>query len=135
MNQRPSFETRLGAAVVLVAILTVGWSGWPHLADAASAEPASGRERAVVAARPPLAHAATGVERLTATVHAVDARAGTVDLVTGVGMALRMRRVHLPARLMVKVDRTEAPVSVLTPGCIVRMDCQHGPGGTIAYTV
>ncbi len=54
---------------------------------------------------------------------------------TGVGMALRVRRIHLTDQTRVKVGRTEAPISVMTPGCIVRMDCRHTAGGTVAYTV
>lgn len=132
MSHRPSPERNLRAAVVLAAIVTVAPAGRPSQAVAA---PATGATRAAVAAPPPSPAIAAGVERLTATVRAFDARAGTLDLVTGVGMALRVRRIQMPAQLKVKVDGAESPASVLTPGCIVRAECRHAAGATVAYKV
>ena len=132
MSHRPGLERNLRAAVVLAAIATLVPADWPSRAVAA---PATGSARVAVAAPPPSPATAAGVERLTATVRAFDPRAGTLDLVTGVGMALRVRRVQLPAQMKVKVDGAESPASVLTPGCIVRAECRHAAGATVAYKV
>lgn len=74
-------------------------------------------------------------ERLTATVSAFDLEKRTVDLVTGVGHALRIRRVHLPPGLKVQVGKTDSALSVLTPGCLVRVECGHARGEMVASTV
>ncbi len=79
--------------------------------------------------------AAPPLERLTGTVAAVDFRAGHVDLLTGVGHALRVRRVLLPAGLKVRVGAAESAPAVLAPGCVVRMECGHTRAGTVASKV
>jgi hypothetical protein len=63
-------------------------------------------------------------EQLTGTVIAVDAKARTFDLLTGVGYALRVRRIQMPAQADVGIRRTEVPFSRITPGSIVRVDCR-----------
>ena len=63
-------------------------------------------------------------ERLTGTVIAVDAKARTFDLLTGVGYALRVRRIHMPAQADVGIRRAEVPFSRVSPGSIVRVDCR-----------
>ena len=75
------------------------------------------------------------MERLVATVKAVDLGAGTLDLVTGVGLALRIHRVHLPAPLRVKGAAPESAAVALTRGCIVRVECHETTAGTYASTV
>ncbi len=62
-------------------------------------------------------------ERLSGTVIAVDSKARTFDLLTGVGYALRVRRIQMPARADVGIRRAEVPFSRVTPGSIVRVDC------------
>ena len=131
MSHRPSLERSFRASVVLVAIATLVPADWPSQAAA----PATGSARTALAAPAASQATAAELERLTATVRAFDPRAGTLDLVTGVGMALRVRRVHLPAQMKVKVDGAESPASVLTPGCIVRAECRHAAGATVAYKV
>ena len=79
--------------------------------------------------------APAAVERLTATVKAVDIRGGTLDLITGVGLALRTKRVQLPTPLKVKGAAPESAAVVLAPGCIVRVECNSTPAGTVASTV
>ena len=124
------------AAVALAAIVTVATMEWPRSGAAAPlAAPATGPAKVAAAAPPPASAAAGGIERFTATVRAFDPRSGTVDLVTGVGMALRVRRVQLPSQMKVKVDGAESPASVLTPGCIVRTECRRTAGTTVAYKV
>ena len=123
------------ATLALVAALT--WT----CGRAVAAAPA--RDRAPTAARSAPAHrpssAATApasqVERLTATVRAVDVGSRTLDLLTGVGHALRVRRVHLPPELKVEAGRAESAASALTPGCVVRVECRRTPSGTVASSV
>lgn len=74
------------------------------------------------------------VERLAGTVKAVDPRAGTIDLVTGVGLSLRVRHIHLPAALKVKGAASESTAVALAPGAIVRLECRRTPGGMVAST-
>ena len=74
-------------------------------------------------------------DRLTGTVRAVQVQAGTCDLLTGVGHALRIRRIHLASGLRVKTASGESPISALAPGSIVRVECRSGPEGTVASKV
>ena len=75
------------------------------------------------------------MEQLTATVKTVDMGGGTLDLVTGVGLTLRIHRVHLPRPLRVKGAAPESAAAVLTRGCIVRVECQVTTAGTYASSV
>ena len=79
--------------------------------------------------------APAGMERVAATVKSVDLKGGTLDLVTGVGLALRIHRVHLPTPLRVKGAAPESAAVVLTRGCIVRVECHFTTTGTYASTV
>ena len=74
-------------------------------------------------------------EQITATVRAVDLERRTLDLVTGVGYALRIRRVEIPAGLMVGDRGARAPLSALRAGCIVRVGCHHGAAEMVATTL
>ena len=78
---------------------------------------------------------AASPERLTATVNAVDSRAGTIDLLTGVGHALRIVRIHVPRRLEMRDVHGAAPLSGLTPGSIVYVEYQRTRDGMVASTV
>ncbi|HEV2749218.1 MAG TPA: hypothetical protein VGV12_01700 [Gemmatimonadales bacterium] len=65
------------------------------------------------------------------TVHAVNAQTGSLDLITGVGMALRL--VHMTAGSAV---RTSAPsaglrMSDVKPGDVVRVDCRRTSAGLV----
>jgi hypothetical protein len=82
-----------------------------------------------------VAAGAPAADTLTATVRAFDSRAGTLELLTGVGHALRIRRVHLPPALGISQGRTRQTVTALTPGCVVRVECRTTAGGTVASTV
>jgi hypothetical protein len=75
------------------------------------------------------------MERFVATVKAVDLSRGTIDLVTGVGLSLRIHRVHLPTPLKVKGAAPESAAAALTRGCIVRVECHATSAGTYASTV
>lgn len=73
--------------------------------------------------------------RLAGTVVAVDHRARTLELLTGVGHALRVTRVHMPAELGIRARGGEAQLTALTPGCIVRVECKSAGKGTEASSV
>jgi len=78
--------------------------------------------------------ASAPLERLTGTVRAVDPRTHTVELLTGVGYALRVVRVVVPPELEVARPSGSA-TSPWTPGCIVRIDCRRSDSGRVATTV
>ena len=61
------------------------------------------------------------------TVRAVNARAGTLELITGVGMSLRVVRV--------KTAPTTRLVADLKPGDVVRAECRRTPAGLVADRV
>jgi len=74
-------------------------------------------------------------ERLTGSVRSVDARAHTIDLLTGVGYALRVRRVSLGLGARIYLGGAAVEFSHLTPGCIVRTACHHVYSAAVADTV
>src|SRR5262245_61326541 len=76
-----------------------------------------------------------GMQRLDGTVMAVDRSGRSLDLLTGVGLALRIHRVHLPDPLRVRGVAPESATAALTRGCIVRVECQTTTAGTYASTV
>ena len=61
------------------------------------------------------------------TVRAVSARAGTLELITGVGMSLRVVRV--------KTAPTTRLLAGLKPGDVVRAECRRTPAGLVADRV
>jgi len=77
-----------------------------------------------VTAQPSISARAARDERLTGTVTAVDSRARTLDLLTGVGYALRVRRVHWTPQATLTARGAEVVFSRLTPGSIVRLECR-----------
>jgi hypothetical protein len=74
-----------------------------------------------------------GTERLTGTVFAVDTGARTFDLVTGVGYALRVRRIHLPPER--NADVRHAATAQPQPGSVVRVELRQTARGAFASTV
>ncbi len=82
---------------------------------------------------PPLG-AATATT-LTATVVSVDAPAHTVEVVTGVGLALRVVKLSWNEDTRIKVAGVAAPVSALKPGNVVRVDYTKSESGNLAKTI
>jgi hypothetical protein len=72
---------------------------------------------------------------VTGTVKTVDLSGGTLDLVTGVGYALRIQRVRLPAPLKVQGAARESTAVVLAPGSIVRVEFRTTTEETTASKV
>jgi hypothetical protein len=73
--------------------------------------------------------------QLTGTIVAVDHRSRSLELLTGVGHALRVTRVHLPVALGIRARGGETPLAALTPGCIVRVACRSAASGTEASSI
>jgi hypothetical protein len=71
----------------------------------------------------PISAAATpgGIRTVTATVRSVDESARTVDLLTGVGHALRMVRVSVPEDCQIRVKAAVAGLRDVKPGHICRV--------------
>jgi hypothetical protein len=99
---------------VLAVLLTVAAPGSPRAARSRAA-------RAPAAASPAPARTAT----LAGTVGASNAAARTFDLVTGVGYALRVIRIHAPA----PSGARGAVLPLPARGSIVRVECAHTAAG------
>jgi hypothetical protein len=74
-------------------------------------------------------------ETITGTISRVDSRAGTFDLLTGVGHSVRVRRVRYAADLRVMARRAEAGMSALVPGAVCRVECEFAAAGATATGV
>jgi len=85
-----------------------------------------------VAAQKPPPRDITRDERLIGTVVAIDPKAMTFDLLTGVGYALRIRRIHLTAQTDFTSQRAEVTFSRLAAGSIVRVEGKTTGGVTTA---
>ena len=86
-------------------------------------------------AQPSARPRADSPERLTGTVKSVDPSARTFDLLTGVGHALRIRRIHFPAGVALQIHGVETARAALSPGRIVRVECRSTPAGVTASSV
>ena len=98
---RPSTRTAALAALLLL----------PLLASAAADR------------RAPAATQAAATYTYQGTVHTVDPKTSSLDLITGVGMALRL--VHMRAL-------PATPLPDLKPGDVVRVDCHRTAAGLVA---
>jgi hypothetical protein len=68
-------------------------------------------------------------------VRVVDVRARAVEVTTGVGMALRVVRLQVPAAARVTARGAALSLNQLAPGDIVRVSYGGTPGGFLAYTI
>ena len=70
-------------------------------------------------------------------VRVVDVRGRALEVTTGVGMALRVVRIQVPADVRVKAAGAVLTLSQLAPGDIVRVSYGGAPGGGgyLAYTI
>lgn len=66
---------------------------------------------------------------LNCTVRSVDAKAKTVDVITGVGYALRQYRMKVAPACEISVAGAAADLGSLRPGTIVRVRYQPVPAG------
>lgn len=87
------------------------------------------------AAQDPALRAVAHYGPRTGTVVAVDPRARTFQLLTGVGHALRVTLVHYPAEMGIRARGAESSISTLTRGCIVRVECRTAGARTEATSI
>src|SRR5262249_36605503 len=69
------------------------------------------------------------------TVTAVSAQKRTFDVVTGVGLSLRVHHIVQPAGLKIEPQAGAPAIAALYPGCVVRVDCNSAPTGTVASRI
>ena len=74
-------------------------------------------------------------EGLTATVRALDTRAQTLDVITGVGHALRLMRVQVGPGCEIRVAGAAAQLRDLKPGNIVRIQYRKTPSAMMAERI
>ena len=72
---------------------------------------------------------------LVATVRAVDAQAGTVEVVTGVGLALRVVTFSFTERTEVRAAGAQVPRGQLKAGNVVRVDYTKDAQRNVAKSV
>ena len=65
----------------------------------------------------------------------VDVRGRALEVTTGVGMALRVVRLQIPADTRVTAAGVALPLSQVAPGDIVRVSYGGQPGSYFAYSV
>jgi hypothetical protein len=68
-------------------------------------------------------------------VRVVDARGRALEVTTGVGLALQVVRLQVPATTQVTAAGVALPLSQLAPGDIVRVSYGGQPGSYVAYTI
>jgi hypothetical protein len=69
------------------------------------------------------------------TVHAVNARAGSLDLITGVGMALRLVHLRTSPTTLLAGSGAALHLADLKPGDLVRADCRRTDAGPVASRI
>jgi len=66
------------------------------------------------------------------TVHAVKARTGSLDILTGVGHAMRIVRMRTLPTTMIASEGGTISLGDLAPGDVVRADCRLTDAGLVA---
>ena len=99
--------------------------------SAALALAIAGAARGSDASQPP----DTAATSLTATIRGVDAGARKVEVLTGVGHALRLVAMEVEPSCDIKVDGASVPLQDLKPGQIVRIRYRHADGGKAAQLI
>ena len=87
---------------------------------------------AAAIAQPPTGTAAAQRESITGTIWRIDSRAGTLDLLTGVGHSVRVHRIRFAADLKVRAGSASPGVAALVPGTVCRIACETGASGATA---
>lgn len=114
-----------GAPILSVCLAT-------FLSGAASAAPPS---PAATPAATPAPAATASPATLTATVQSVDAQARTLQLVTGVGHALRVVKLSWEATPPTVKAAAGAGMAQLKAGDLVRVEYAKGPEGNVVRTI
>ena len=86
-------------------------------------------------AQPATGSAGGSRESITGTISRIDSRAGTFDLLTGVGHSVRVRRVRCAPDLRVMARRAEAGIAALARGAVCRVECEVAASGATATHV
>jgi hypothetical protein len=68
-------------------------------------------------------------------VRVVDVRGRALEVLTGVGMALRVVRLQVPADTRVTAAGSPLPLARLQAGDLVRVSYGARPGGFVAYAI
>lgn len=89
----------------------------------------------IIAAFPATATAQQPAHNVQGAVRVVDVRARTLEVTTGVGMALRVVRLAVPAQLQVTASGATLPLARLQPGDLVRVSYGSREGAYVAYTI
>ena len=71
---------------------------------------------------------------VTGTICRVDAAAGTVELLTGVGHSIRVKKVRFATGVRVTSGRSDVGAAALVAGAICRVECAPAPSGTYDET-
>jgi len=83
----------------------------------------------------PLQAGGTSVESITGSVHKVDADARTLEIITGVGHALRLVSMQVDPACDIKVEGATASLGSLKAGQVVRIRYGKADGRKLAYTI
>jgi len=114
--------------------LTLGFTAF--ISGAASAAPPSPAASPAAATTPAAAPAATPSATLTATVQSVDAQTRTLQVVTGVGYALRVVKLSWKATSpTVKTAAPGASMDQVKAGDLVRVEYAKEPEGNVVRTI
>jgi hypothetical protein len=89
----------------------------------------------IIAAFPTVATAQQPTHNVQGAVRTVDVRGRALEVTTGVGMALRVVRLQIPADTRLTAAGAALSLSQLAPGDIVRVSYGGRPGGYLAYTI
>lgn len=79
--------------------------------------------------------APTPTHNVQGAVRVVDVRGRALEITTGVGMALRVVRLILPADVRVTAAGAPLSLALLQAGDVVRVTYGSRPGGYVAYTI
>ena len=74
-------------------------------------------------------------DSLQGAVRVLNARARTLEVTTGVGMALQVVRLQVPSDARITTRGAALAFSALQPGDIVRVSFGARPTGGVAYTI
>jgi hypothetical protein len=89
---------------------------------------------------PPAARPTTPHDSVRGAIHAVDVRARTLDVTTGVGYALRVVRLQVPPSVPITDKKGGShgetiKLAELKPGDVIRAAFGGRPTGFVAYTI
>jgi hypothetical protein len=74
-------------------------------------------------------------ETVTGTICRIEAQTGAIDLLTGVGHVVRIRRVFYSPDVKVISNRKEVGAAALALGVVCRVDCEMSSSGSAATAV